>query len=45
MIANGGSINCLGKWHGIKLTIGDYFLDSSMIEIQIGGANVVLDVQ
>jgi hypothetical protein len=45
MIAIGGTINCSGKCHSIKLNMGEYFLDSPMIAIQMGGANVVLGVQ
>jgi hypothetical protein len=43
MIANGGTINCSGKCHDIKLNMGEYLLDSPMMEIQMGG--VVLGVQ
>jgi hypothetical protein len=45
MIADGGTINCLGKFHSIKLNMGEYFLDSSMISIQMGGVDVVLGFQ
>jgi hypothetical protein len=45
MIANGGTINYLGKCHSIKLNMGDYFLYSPMISIQMGGFVVVLGVQ
>jgi hypothetical protein len=45
MIANGGTINCSGKFHSIKLNMGEYFLDSPMIDIQIGGVDVVLGVE
>jgi hypothetical protein len=45
MIANGGTINCSGKCHSIKLNMGEYFLDSPMISIQMGGDDVVLGVQ
>jgi hypothetical protein len=45
MIANGGTINCSGKCHSIKLNMGEYLLDSPMIAIQMGGVDVVLGVQ
>jgi hypothetical protein len=45
MIAYGGTIKFLGKCHSIKINMGEYFLDSPMISIQMGGVNVVLGVQ
>jgi hypothetical protein len=45
MISHGGTINCSGKCHSIKLTIEDYLLDILMIAIQMGGVDVVLEVQ
>jgi hypothetical protein len=45
MIANGGTTNCSRKFHSIKLNMGEYFLDSSMISIQMSGFDVVLGVQ
>jgi hypothetical protein len=45
MIADGGTINCSGKCHSIKLNMGEYLLDSPMISIQMGGVDVVLGVQ
>jgi hypothetical protein len=45
MIVDGGTINCSGKCHSIKLTMGEYLLDSPMIAIQMGGVDVVLGVQ
>ena len=45
MVADGKTINCSGKCHSINLTMGEYLLDSSMISIQMGGADVVLGVQ
>ena len=45
MIANGGTINCSWKFHIIILSIGKYVLNSPMITIPMGGANVVLGVQ
>jgi hypothetical protein len=45
MIADGGTINCFGKCHSIKLNMEEYLLDSPMISIQMGGVVVVLGVQ
>ena len=45
MIIDGGAINCSRKFHNIKLTLGEYFLNSSMFIIQMCGSNVVLGVQ
>eukprot|EP00253_Pinus_taeda_P009866 PITA_09866 len=45
MVANGGTINCSGKWHNIKLSMGEYVLTSPMLSIPMGGADVVLGVQ
>ena len=45
MVANGGIINCSGRFHNIKLTMGEYALNSPMISIPMGGADVVLGVQ
>src|SRR5277367_6156632 len=45
MVANGGTINFSGKCHNIKLSMGGYVLNSKMISIPMGGANVVLGVQ
>ena len=45
MIANGGTINCSGKFHNINLTMGEYVLNSPMIAIPMGGADVTLGVQ
>ena len=45
MIANGGTVNCLGKCHSIKSTLRDYFLDNPMISIQMGSIDEVLGVQ
>jgi hypothetical protein len=42
MIVDGGTINCSGKCHSIKLNMGEYLLDSPMISIQMGGVDVVL---
>ena len=42
MIANGGTINCIGKFHKITLTIGDYVLNNPMIFITMWGTIIVL---
>ena len=45
IVANGGTINCFGKCHNIKLSMEEYVLNSPMLSISMGGANVVLGVQ
>jgi hypothetical protein len=45
MVANGGTINCSGKCHNIKLAMGEYVLNTPMLSIPMGGADVVLGVQ
>jgi hypothetical protein len=45
MIADGGTINCSGKCHSIKLNMGEYVFNIPMISIQMGGVDVVLGVQ
>ena len=45
MVANGVTINCSGKCHNIKLTMGECVLNSPMLSIPMGGADVVLGVQ
>ena len=45
MVASGGTINCSGKCHNIKLSMGEYVLTSPMISIPMGGVDVVLGVQ
>eukprot|EP00253_Pinus_taeda_P002660 PITA_02660 len=45
MIANGGTINCSGKCHNIKLSMGEYVLTSPMLSIPMGGVDIVLGVQ
>ena len=45
MVANGGTIHCSGKCHNIKLAMGEYVLNSPMLSIPMGGADVVLGVQ
>jgi hypothetical protein len=45
MIANGGTINCSGKYNKINITMGEYIMNSLMISIPMGGADVVLGIQ
>ena len=45
MVASGGTINFSRKWHNIKLSMGEYVLNSPMLSIPMGGANVILGVQ
>ena len=45
MIANTGTTNHARKCHIMKLTMGNYLLDTPMIAIPMGGMNVVLVVQ
>ena len=45
MVANGGTINFFGKCHNIKLTMGEYVLNSPILSIQMGGVDFVLGVQ
>ena len=44
MIADEGTINCLGKFHNINLTMGEYVLNIPKIYIPMGGATIVLGV-
>ena len=45
MIADGFAINFSGKFHSINLNMGEYFLYSPMIMMQMSGVDVVLGVQ
>lgn len=45
IVANGGTINCFGKCHNIKLTMGEYSFNIPMLSIPMGGVNVILGVQ
>jgi hypothetical protein len=45
LIADEGTIIFFGKCHSINLNIGESILNSPMITIQIGGANVLLGVE
>jgi hypothetical protein len=44
IIADGGTINCLIKCNNINLTMGEYVMNSPMISIPMGGADVVLGI-
>ena len=45
MIADGGTMNFLGKCHKITLTMGEYLLNRPMIAITIESVDVVLGVK
>jgi hypothetical protein len=45
MIADGGIINFSRKSNKINLTMGEYVMNSPMISILMGGADVVLGIQ
>jgi len=45
MVASEGTINFFRKFHNIKLSIGEYVLNSPMLSIPMGGVDVVLGVQ
>ena len=45
MVANGGTINCSGKCHNIKISMGEYVLNSPMPSIPMEGGDVVLGVR
>eukprot|EP00253_Pinus_taeda_P009891 PITA_09891 len=45
MVASGETINWFGKCHNIKLSMGEYVLNSPMLSIPMGSADVVLGVQ
>ena len=45
MIAYGGTIICSGTCHNINLYMGEYVLNSPIISIPKGGADVFLGVQ
>eukprot|EP00253_Pinus_taeda_P007289 PITA_07289 len=44
-VSSGGTINYFGKFHNIKLSKRELVLNSSMLSIPMGGADVVLGVQ
>lgn len=45
MVENGGIINFSGNFHNIKISMGEYVLNSSMLSIPMGGDDVVLGIQ
>lgn len=45
LVANGGSIDFGGKCHNIKLSMGEYNLESSMYSIPFGGVDFVMQIQ
>jgi hypothetical protein len=45
MIVDGGTINISGKCNNINLSMGEYVMNSPMIAMPMGGANVVLGIQ
>jgi hypothetical protein len=45
LVDNGESIDYGGKFHNIKLSMGEYNLASPMYVVPIGGVNVVLGIQ
>eukprot|EP00253_Pinus_taeda_P014160 PITA_14160 len=45
MVANGGTINFSRKCHNIKLSMGEYVLNSPILSIPMGVEDVVLGVQ
>jgi hypothetical protein len=45
MITDGGTINYSGKCNKINLTMGEYVMNSPIISIPMGGADVVLGIQ
>ena len=45
MVENGGTINCFGKFHNIKISMGEYALNSPMLSIPMDGVDVVLGFQ
>jgi hypothetical protein len=45
MIADGGTINCLGKCNKINITMAEYVTNSPIISIPMGGAEFLLRIQ
>lgn len=45
MISNGGKIACKGWCQNIKLSMGDYEMQSDMYVLPLGGCNIVLGIQ
>ena len=44
LIADGGTVSCLGKCHSIKLSMGDYQLDTPMYAIYMDSTYITLGV-
>jgi hypothetical protein len=45
MIANGGTINFLGKFHKINIIMGQYLINILMIVIPMGVVDIILGFQ
>ena len=45
LITYGGTFSCSRKCHSIKLSMGDYQLDTPMYVISMGAADIILGVQ
>ena len=45
MITNGGNINLSGEFPNIRITVGEYVLNSPMLSVPMGGVDVVIGVQ
>ena len=45
MIADGGTIDCSWKCHNINMSMGGYVLNSPMIDLPMGGVDVMLGFQ
>lgn len=45
MVSNRGTINFSGKFHNIKLSMGQYVLNSPMLSIPMGDVDTILGVQ
>ena len=41
LIIDGGTVSCSGKCHSIKLSMGDYQLDTPMYAISMGATDIV----
>jgi hypothetical protein len=44
-VIDGGTINCSRKSNKINITMGEYVINSPIIAIPMGGADVVLGIQ
>eukprot|EP00253_Pinus_taeda_P032873 PITA_32873 len=45
VLIDSGTINCSGKCHNVKLSMGEYVLNSPLLSIPMGGADFLLGVQ